>query len=175
MVAGEVVDIQKLAGIDRPDISILSDEFLEDVRKMPERNLAAELLERLLEDNIRQRGRTHIQQEKKYSELLEAALNKYRNRSIETAQVIEELIAIARKMRDDGPPEGLTEEEFAFYGAISTRRRGRRRRWSMCSSRRKDWPINERGNLQISFFGAEHHPRDWANAHCKTQWQLTCS
>ena len=118
VVAGEVVDVQKLAGIDRPDISILSDEFLEDVRKMPQRNLAAELLERLLEDKIRLRGKTHIQQEKKYSELLDNALTKYRNRSIETAQVIEELIEIARQMREDGPPEGMTDEEFAFYGAL---------------------------------------------------------
>jgi type I restriction enzyme R subunit len=118
VVAGEVVDVQKLAGIDRPDISILSDEFLEDVRKMPQRNLAAELLERLLEDKITLRGKTNIQQEKKYSELLDKALTKYRNRSIETAQVIEELISIARQMREDGPPEGMSEDEFAFYGAL---------------------------------------------------------
>lgn len=118
VVAGEVVDVQKLAGIDKPDISILSDEFLEDVKKMPERNLAAELLERLLQDKIRLRGKTHIQQEKKYSDLLEKALAKYRNRSIETAQVIEELIAIAKQMQDDGPPEGLNDDEFAFYGAL---------------------------------------------------------
>ena len=117
-LSGKTTLMKLMAGIDRPDISILSDEFLEDVRKMPQRNLAAELLERLIEDKIRLRGKTHIQQEKKYSELLDNALTKYRNRSIETAQVIEELIEIARQMREDGPPEGMTDEEFAFYGAL---------------------------------------------------------
>ena len=120
MVAGEVVDIQKLAGIDRPDISILSDEFLEDVRKMPERNLAAELLERLLEDNIRQRGKTHIQQEKKYSEIARGNALEQISESFDRNRPGDRRAHrdIARKMREDGPPEGLNDEEFAFYGAL---------------------------------------------------------
>ncbi|MFM8332106.1 MAG: type I restriction endonuclease subunit R, partial [Candidatus Methylumidiphilus sp.] len=94
--ASGVVDIFALAGLDKPDIGILSDEFLADVRKMKQRNLAVELLQRLIAGEIRSRFATNIVQLKKYSDLLEHALNRYRNRGVETAQVIEELIALAK-------------------------------------------------------------------------------
>ena len=95
-----VVDVFGLAGLEKPNISLLSDEFLEDVKKLPQRNLAVELLERLLRDQIRARARTNVVQEKKYGDRLLEALRKYHNRSIETAQVIEELVAMARDFQD---------------------------------------------------------------------------
>ncbi len=91
-----VNDIFALAGLDKPNIGLLSDEFLEDVRKTPLKNLAVELLERLLKDEIRSNSRTNLVQEKKYSERLLETLRKYHNRAIETAQVIAELIAMAK-------------------------------------------------------------------------------
>jgi len=95
-----VVDVFGLAGLEKPNISLLSDEFLEGVKKLPQRNLAVELLERLLRDQIRARARTNVVQEKKYGDRLLEALRKYHNRSIETAQVIEELVAMARDFQD---------------------------------------------------------------------------
>jgi len=121
VVADGVDDIFALAGIDKPDISILSDEFLEDVRHMKERNLAVELLERLLNDKIKARTRGNVVQEKKFSERLGSALIKYRNRAIETAQVIEELIAMAKDYEAQahrGEELGLSIGELAFYDAL---------------------------------------------------------
>ena len=93
VVAEGVEDIFKLAGLDRPDIGILSDAFLEEVRQLPQRNFAVELLQKLLNDEIKSRSRTNVVLEKKFSDRLLAALNRYRSRAIESAQVIEELIA----------------------------------------------------------------------------------
>jgi len=122
VVSAEVVDIFKAAGLNRPDIGILSEEFLEDVRHMKERNLAVELLERLLKDDIRSRFKTNVVQQAKFSELLQQSLQRYRNRAIETAQVIEELIEMARKFRAAamrGERLGLNGDEMAFYDALA--------------------------------------------------------
>ena len=117
-----VTDIFAMAGLDKPNIGLLSDEFLEDVRNMPQRNLALELLEKLLRDAIKSRTRTNIVQEQKYSERLLATLNRYHARAIETAQVIEELIQMARDFkaaikRDE--ELGLEPDEIAFYDALA--------------------------------------------------------
>lgn len=117
-----VVDVFALAGLDKPNISLLSDEFLEDVKKLPQRNLAIELLERLLRDQIRSRATTNVVQQKKYGDRLLDTLRKYHNRSIETAQVIEELVAMARDFQDALKRDeelGLTPDEVAFYDALA--------------------------------------------------------
>ena len=118
-----MVDIFSLAGLPKPDISILSDEFLDEIRGMPQRNLAVEALRRLLEEEIRTRRRKNVVQSRAFSELLENALRRYQNRTIAAAQVIEELIQLAKEMREAdrrGEDLGLTEEELAFYDALET-------------------------------------------------------
>ncbi|HVM78769.1 MAG TPA: type I restriction endonuclease subunit R [Stellaceae bacterium] len=117
----EVIDIFAAAGLKKPDISILSDEFLAEVKDMPQRNLAVELLQRLLAGEVRQRGRRNVVQARSFAELLERAIRRYQNRAIETAQVIEELIALAKQMREAharGEALGLSEDELAFYDAL---------------------------------------------------------
>jgi type I restriction enzyme, R subunit len=117
----EVIDIFAAAGLKKPDISILSDEFLAEVRGMPQRNLAVEMLRKLLEGEIRARGRKNLVQARSFAELLENAIKKYQNRAIETAQVIEELIALAKDLREAnqrGEKMGLTDDEVAFYDAL---------------------------------------------------------
>jgi type I restriction enzyme R subunit len=99
VVSDEVVDIFAAAGLKKPDISILSDEFLAEVRGMPQRNLAVELLQKLLKGEIKARGKRNVVQARSFAELLEQAVRKYQNRAIETAQVIEELIQLAKDMR----------------------------------------------------------------------------
>ncbi len=121
VASGEVLDIFAASGLKKPDISILSDEFLAEVRGMPQRNLAVELLQRLLSGEIRTRSPRNLVQAKVFSEMLETAIRKYQNRAIETAQVIEELIALAKEMREAaarGEKLGLSEEELAFYDAL---------------------------------------------------------
>jgi type I restriction enzyme R subunit len=116
-----VIDIFEAAGLKKPDISILSDEFLAEIRGMPHKNLAVEMLRKLLEGEIRARGRRNIVQGRAFSQLLEDAIRRYQNRAIETAQVIEELIALAKDMREAdrrGENLGLTEDEIAFYDAL---------------------------------------------------------
>lgn len=123
IVSDEVIDIFSAAGLKRPDIGVLSDDFLEDVRHMKERNLAVELLERLLKGEIKSRFKTNVVQEAKFSELLQQSLTRYRNRAIETAQVIEELIEMAKKFQEAaqrGEVLGLNAEEVAFYDALAT-------------------------------------------------------
>ncbi len=118
-----VVDIFAAAGLEKPDISILSDEFLAEVRGMPQRNLAVELLQKLLKGEIRTRGRKNVVQARSFAEMLEQTLRRYQNRAIEAAQVIEELIALARDMREAaarGEELGLSEDEMAFYDALET-------------------------------------------------------
>ena len=117
------MDIFAAAGLKKPDISILSDEFLADVRGMPQRNLAVELLQKLLKGEIRTRGKRNVVQARSFAELLEQAVRKYQNRAIETAQVIEELIQLAKDMRAAGARGeqlGLSEDELAFYDALET-------------------------------------------------------
>ncbi len=121
VASGEVVDIFAAAGLQRPDISILSDEFLAEVRGMPQRNLAVETLRKLLQDEIKTRGQRNIVQARSFAALLESAIARYQNRAIETAAVIEELIALAKEMHaasQRGEALGLTEEEIAFYDAL---------------------------------------------------------
>ncbi len=122
VVAEGVEDIFKLAGLGRPDIGILSDAFLEEVRNLPQRNFAVELLQKLLNDEIKSRSRTNVILEKKFSDRLLAALNRYRSRAIESAQVIEELIQMAKEFREAakrGENLGLSESELAFYDALA--------------------------------------------------------
>lgn len=119
---GEVVDIFAAAGLDKPDISILSDEFLEEVRGLPQRNLAVETLRKLLEGEIKSHGRRNVVQSRSFAAMLEEAIRRYQNRAIEAAQVIEELIAIAKEMRaaqERGEKLGLTDDEVAFYDALA--------------------------------------------------------
>ncbi len=121
IVSDEVIDIFAAAGLRKPDISILSDEFLAEVRGLPQRNVAVELLRKLLAGEIRSRGRRNVVQARSFAELLEQALRRYQNRAIETAQVIEELIALAKEIRQAsarGEQLGLTDDELAFYDAL---------------------------------------------------------
>ena len=116
-----IIDVFSVAGLDRPNIGLLSEEFLREIRAMKERNLAVEALSRLLNGEIKARFKTNIVKNSQYSELLEAALSKYRNRSIETAQLIEELIELAKKLNEQiksGNPDGLTDYEVSFYDAL---------------------------------------------------------
>ena len=118
-----IVDVFSAAGLDRPNIGLLSDDFLNEVRAMKERNLAAEALSRLLKDQIKAKFARNIVKSAEYSELLENALAKYRNRSIETAQLIEELIALAKQVNEQikaGNPDGLNDFEVAFYDALES-------------------------------------------------------
>jgi type I restriction enzyme R subunit len=120
---GGVIDVFEAAGLQKPDISLLSDEFLTEVRDMPQKNLAVELLQRLMNDEIRSRGRSNIIQSRKFSELLVQALMRYQARAITTAQLIEELIDLAREMREAasrGEELGLSDDEVAFYDALGT-------------------------------------------------------
>ncbi len=122
VVAQGVEDVFKLAGLDKPNIGLLSDEFLEEVRQLPQRNFAIELLQKLLNDEVKSRSRTNVVLEKKFAERLQAALNRYRSRAIESAQVIEELIAMAKEFREAakrGEALGLNESELAFYDALA--------------------------------------------------------
>ncbi|TCQ81606.1 type I restriction endonuclease subunit R [Pseudomonas sp. JUb52] len=122
VVSGEVVDIFETVGLDKPNIGLLDDAFLAEVRNLPERNLAVELLERLLEGEIKSRYSTNLAQEKKFSELLANVIKRYQNRSIETAQVIEELIEMAKKFAaasQRGDALGLNDDELAFYDALA--------------------------------------------------------
>ena len=123
-VASEgVIDIFAAAGLKKPDISILSDEFLAEVRGMPRRNLAVELLQKLLKGELASRRRKNVVQARSFAEMLEQTLRRYQNRAIEAAQVIEELIRLAREMREAaarGDKLGLSEEELAFYDALET-------------------------------------------------------
>jgi len=123
-VASEgVVDIFAAAGLKKPDISILSEEFLAEVRELPQRNLAVELLRKLLSGEIQTRRRKNVVQARSFAEMLEQAIRRYQNRAIEAAQVIEELIGLAKDMREAnarGESLGLTEDELAFYDALET-------------------------------------------------------
>ena len=123
-VASEgVMDIFAAAGLEKPDISVLSDEFLAEVQGMPHRNLAVELLQKLLRGEVSTRRRKNVVQARSFSEMLELTLRRYQNRAIEAAQVIEELIGLAKEMREAnarGERLGLSEDELAFYDALET-------------------------------------------------------
>jgi len=122
VVSEEVVDIFDAVGLDKPNIGILDEAFLAEVRNLPERNLAVELLERLLEGEIKSRFAGHLVQERKFSEMLANVVKRYQNRAIETAQVIEELIEMARKFHaaaSRGEELGLSDDEVRFYDALA--------------------------------------------------------
>ena len=121
VVSEGVVDIFAAAGLQKPDVSILSEQFLAEIKDMPQRNLAVELLRRLLNGEIRTRGRKNVVQARSFSEMLEMTLRRYQNRAIEAAQVIEELVDLARQMREAtarGEKLGLNDDELAFYDAL---------------------------------------------------------
>ncbi len=123
VMSDKIVDIFAAAGLKKPDLSILSDEFLAEVREMPQKNLAVELLRKLLSGEVKVRSRKNVVQAKSFAEMLEQAVRKYQNRAIEAAQVIEEMIGLAKDMRlahERGERLGLTEEEMAFYDALET-------------------------------------------------------
>lgn len=122
IVAEGVADVFSLAGIEKPNISLLSEEFFEEIRHLPTKNLAVELMEKLMRDKIRTRTKTNIIQQKKYSDRLADTLNKYYNRAIETAQVIEELIEMAKEFQESMKRHeelGLNPDEEAFYDALA--------------------------------------------------------
>lgn len=118
----EVVDIFAAVGLEKPDISILSDDFLAEVRHLPQRNLAFELLKRLINDEIRTRMKKNVVQARSFAEMLERSVRKYQNRAIETAQVIDELIRLAKELRaaqSRAQELGLSDDEVAFYDALA--------------------------------------------------------
>lgn len=122
VVSGEVVDIFAAVGLDKPNIGLLDDDFLAQVNNLPEKNLAVELLERLLQGEIKSRFASNVVQDRKFSDLLSDVIRRYQNRSIETAQVMEELIAMAKKFREAatrGDQLGLREDEVKFYDALA--------------------------------------------------------
>ena len=123
LVSEGVIDIFSAAGIKKPDVSILSDEFLAEVQGLPQKNLAVELLKKLLAEEIKRKGRKNTVQSKAFSEKLENSLRAYHNRAIETTKVIEELLELAKEIREAqgrGERLGLTEDEVAFYDALET-------------------------------------------------------
>jgi type I restriction enzyme R subunit len=122
VVSTEIVDIMKAAGIECPDISILSDDFLAEVRGMDKKNLALEALRKLINGEIRSQSKRNVVQSKAFSERLEAAVNRYHANAITTVQVLEELIQLAKDMRaahERGEDTGLSDEEIAFYDALA--------------------------------------------------------
>lgn len=123
MSAGEVVDIFGAVGLKKPDISIFSEEFLAEIRGLQYKSLAAEVLRKLLSDEIKTYKKTNLVKAKSFSEMLEAAVIKLQKKAIETAEVIEELIKLAKEMqkaKEAGKKTGLNEKEIAFYDAICT-------------------------------------------------------
>ena len=120
--SNEVIDILSSVGLSKPNIAMLSDEFLEEVKGMKQKNLAVELLNRLLKGTIKTFSRRNLVKSKKFSELLEASIRKYQNRAIETTQVIMELIELAKQISEAekrGESTGLTTDELAFYDALA--------------------------------------------------------
>ena len=122
IISTEIVDILGAAGLDSPDISILSDDFLAEIKGMEKKNLALEALRKLLNGEIKSQTRTNVVQQRAFTDRLQAAINRYHNNAITTAQVIEELIELAKEIREAskrGEEEGLTVEEIAFYDALA--------------------------------------------------------
>jgi len=123
VVSERVVDILDAVGLDIPNIGLLEDEFLAQVKNLPERNLAVELLERLLEGEIKSKFATNVVPQRKFSDMLGSVISRYQNRSIETAQVMEELVDMAKKFKEAasrGEQLGLTDDEVRFYDALAT-------------------------------------------------------
>jgi type I restriction enzyme R subunit len=122
IISDRVIDIFAAAGLKKPDISILSDEFLAEMKDMPQKNLAFEALKKLLNDEIRIRQKKNLVQARSFEELLDKAIKAYTNKSIEAAEVIQQLIELAKKMQEEnkrGSQLNLSEEEIAFYDALA--------------------------------------------------------
>lgn len=122
IISEEVIDVFDVMGMERPDISILSEEFLEEIKNIKYKNLAVEMLKKLLEGNIRTMERSNLVKSEKFSEKLKKALNKYRNQAITNVEVIEELLRMAKEMKEDAENEkdlGMNEDEIAFYYALT--------------------------------------------------------
>lgn len=123
VISDRIIDIFEAAGIQKPELSILSEGFLAEVKEMPQKNLAFEALKKLLNDEIRFISKRNIVQGKSFMEMLDKTIKKYTNRSVEAAQVIEELVDLARKVRDErerGKLQHMTDDELAFYDALET-------------------------------------------------------
>jgi type I restriction enzyme R subunit len=117
-----IVNILDAAGIKSPDISILSDEFLEDLRHLPQKNVALELLRKLIADEVKARARQNVVQARSFSEMLDQTIRRYQNRAVDAAQIITELIDIAKEIRQAqqrGEALGLGDDELAFYDALA--------------------------------------------------------
>jgi type I restriction enzyme R subunit len=119
VIVGEVTDVYKSMGLDKPNISVLDEAFLGQIAQAPQRNLAAELLQRILDDAIQVRGKRNATQQALFSAKLEEAVSRYRARTLTTVQVIEELLRLAQEIAQAQPPEGMSEDEFAFYQALA--------------------------------------------------------
>jgi type I restriction enzyme, R subunit len=122
VVSTEIVDILKAAGITTPDISILSDEFLAEVQTMDKPNLALEALRKLIAGEVRSKARTNVVETRAFSERLDAAIARYHSNALTTAEVLQELISIARDIRASrqrGEEQGLSSDEIAFYDALA--------------------------------------------------------
>lgn len=122
IASGEIIDVFKAAGLDKPNVAILSDEFLEEVRGLTKENVALEILKKLINDEIKSYMRKNIVKGRSFAEMLEKTLTKYQNRTIEAAQVITELIKLAKDLRGEverGKETGLTDDEVAFYDALA--------------------------------------------------------
>jgi type I restriction enzyme R subunit len=123
VISDRIIDIFEAAGLKRPELSILSEGFLSEVKQMPQKNLAFEALKKLLNDEIRFISKRNVVQGKSFMEMLDKTIKKYTNRSVEAAQVIEELVELARKVREEkarGKTQNMTEDELAFYDALGT-------------------------------------------------------
>jgi len=123
LVAEGVTDVFQLAGLSKPDLSILSDQFLAEISKIPQKNLAIALLERLLKQELRSRFQTNKVQQRRFSDMLQASLAKYANRSIDSAKVMEAMVSIAKELQlelQKGQALGLSPAEVAFYDALAT-------------------------------------------------------
>ncbi|MEI8343127.1 MAG: ATP-dependent Clp protease proteolytic subunit [Verrucomicrobiota bacterium] len=117
---GQVIDVFAAAGLKTPNIGILDDKFLAEVRGLKHKNVAAELLEKLLKDELKVRSKRNLVQSQVFSEKLKKTLNAYHNRAISTMEVIEELIRLAKEVQESGNRTGLTPDEWAFYDALAT-------------------------------------------------------
>lgn len=123
IVSEGVIDIFEAAGLQKPDISVLSDQFLAEVRDLPQKNLAIEMLKKLLNDEVKRRSRKNVVQSRSFAELIEKRLREYQNRALTTAEIIERLIDLAKEMNAAerrGEQLGLSEDELAFYDALET-------------------------------------------------------
>lgn len=118
----EVMDVFKIAGLDKPNVSVLSEEFLREVKNLKYKNVALELLKKLLNDEIRVMEKKYLVKSRSFAKMLEETIKKYQNQTIEAAQIIAELVELAKKIREEkekGKDRGLTEDEVAFYDALA--------------------------------------------------------